>query len=309
MANSVDIKSEQEAFEMWVKSHGGNVDWLGDGEYRSAPTECAWNAWQARAALFRSQEDPKEQSDYSNRYRVEHEGRRYVIKCGTGTRNLCQRRFLFERMPTEIALELQTAFNDGRFVGQQEAVLSPSVRPVSQGANAERHGWPHDFKLYTVERLREAMTTLGIATDDSMECFSADLENMLLSMCRVISSMNGRATTARSQEDVRKEALKEAEAKIESLRETISDPCIIGAERAEAGHNTLTACVAAIRSLQAQGEKARLPIIGCGTCAHRDTSPDGACVTCFDDPNKAFPRLLNWAPRATTQGSQDKEQG
>ena len=34
-------------FEGWVLSHGGNVDRTDGGEYRSAPTECAWGAWQA----------------------------------------------------------------------------------------------------------------------------------------------------------------------------------------------------------------------------------------------------------------------
>lgn len=37
----------REDFEVWVKSHGGSVDRTGGGEYRSAPTECAWNAWDA----------------------------------------------------------------------------------------------------------------------------------------------------------------------------------------------------------------------------------------------------------------------
>jgi len=37
----------REDFEVWVKSHGGNVDRTDGGEYRSAPTECAWNAWDA----------------------------------------------------------------------------------------------------------------------------------------------------------------------------------------------------------------------------------------------------------------------
>jgi len=37
----------REDFEKWVKSHGGSVDRTDGGEYRSAPTECAWNAWDA----------------------------------------------------------------------------------------------------------------------------------------------------------------------------------------------------------------------------------------------------------------------
>jgi len=42
---------ERERFEAWIVSNGGSVDWTGAGEYRSAVTECAWSAWQARAAL------------------------------------------------------------------------------------------------------------------------------------------------------------------------------------------------------------------------------------------------------------------
>lgn len=41
---------ERAAFERWVLSHGGSVDWIGAGEYRSSPTECAWQAWQAATA-------------------------------------------------------------------------------------------------------------------------------------------------------------------------------------------------------------------------------------------------------------------
>ncbi len=32
-------------FEKWIESHGGNTDRTDGGEYRSAPTECAWGAW------------------------------------------------------------------------------------------------------------------------------------------------------------------------------------------------------------------------------------------------------------------------
>lgn len=48
----------REAFEAWVISHGGSADWNG-GEYRSAPTECSWIAWQAAtaAALERAAEE------------------------------------------------------------------------------------------------------------------------------------------------------------------------------------------------------------------------------------------------------------
>jgi hypothetical protein len=34
-------------FEGWIQSHGGSTDRTDGGEYRSAPTECAWGAWQA----------------------------------------------------------------------------------------------------------------------------------------------------------------------------------------------------------------------------------------------------------------------
>ena len=34
-------------FEVWIEANGGNIDRTDGGEYRSAPTECAWVAWQA----------------------------------------------------------------------------------------------------------------------------------------------------------------------------------------------------------------------------------------------------------------------
>ena len=37
----------REAFEAWVLTHGGSVDRVTPGEYRSAQTECGWIAWQA----------------------------------------------------------------------------------------------------------------------------------------------------------------------------------------------------------------------------------------------------------------------
>jgi len=33
-------------FEEWIKSNGGSTDRTDGGEYRSAPTECACDAWQ-----------------------------------------------------------------------------------------------------------------------------------------------------------------------------------------------------------------------------------------------------------------------
>lgn len=59
----------------------------------------------------------------------------------------------------------------------------------------------------------------------------------------------------KSKKEVRREVLEEVEQKIESLRETISDPLIIGEDRAEAGHNTLNAAIAAIRSLSQTKEQ------------------------------------------------------
>lgn len=44
------ITIERETFEAWVQSHGGSADRTDGGEYRSAPTECAWVAWRAALA-------------------------------------------------------------------------------------------------------------------------------------------------------------------------------------------------------------------------------------------------------------------
>lgn len=37
----------REQFERWIIANGGSVDRTDGGEYRSAPTECAWVAWLA----------------------------------------------------------------------------------------------------------------------------------------------------------------------------------------------------------------------------------------------------------------------
>lgn len=37
----------REQFERWILSNGGSIDRTDGGEYRSAPTECAWIAWLA----------------------------------------------------------------------------------------------------------------------------------------------------------------------------------------------------------------------------------------------------------------------
>ena len=37
----------REQFERWILSNGGSIDRTDGGEYRSAPTECAWSAWLA----------------------------------------------------------------------------------------------------------------------------------------------------------------------------------------------------------------------------------------------------------------------
>ncbi|MFW6855301.1 hypothetical protein ACODYM_28840 [Burkholderia gladioli] len=47
----------------------------------------------------------------------------------------------------------------------------------------------HDFRLSTVTSIRNAMTTLGIATDPSVEAFSANLESNLLQLCRGVARM------------------------------------------------------------------------------------------------------------------------
>ena len=44
-------ESERRAFEAWVQPHGGSVDRVVPGEYRSGPVESAWDGWQARASI------------------------------------------------------------------------------------------------------------------------------------------------------------------------------------------------------------------------------------------------------------------
>ena len=41
--------TEREEFEAYVRMNGGSIDRTDGGEYRSAPTECAWDSWQACA--------------------------------------------------------------------------------------------------------------------------------------------------------------------------------------------------------------------------------------------------------------------
>lgn len=50
--------------------------------------------------------------------------------------------------------------------------------------------------------------------------------------------------------ELRDRTLEEAAKVIESMHERISDPSLIGADRADAGHNTLTNCAKAIRALK-----------------------------------------------------------
>lgn len=53
MTNTPPVGSDAERteFETWILTQGGSVDRVAPGEYRSAPTECAWTAWQAARAL------------------------------------------------------------------------------------------------------------------------------------------------------------------------------------------------------------------------------------------------------------------
>ena len=45
--NTITSDAERLEFEAWILTHGGSVDRVAPGEYRSAPTECAWDGWQA----------------------------------------------------------------------------------------------------------------------------------------------------------------------------------------------------------------------------------------------------------------------
>lgn len=55
---SIAVADELAEFEAWLVCNGGTVDRTGFGEYRSAPTECAWGAWKAaRADSIESQLD------------------------------------------------------------------------------------------------------------------------------------------------------------------------------------------------------------------------------------------------------------
>lgn len=51
------------------------------------------------------------------------------------------------------------------------------------------NGLDHDFSLHTLEKLRKAMTTMGIATGEGMEGFSINLESHLLTLCRSIDEL------------------------------------------------------------------------------------------------------------------------